>query len=122
MIKQSELVESIFGYWPTFDDAKIVNFGWDTSGVIEMSIYYIDATQNKDALIALRFTGATEIELAHFMSENVIDCLRISPGEPVLVDLQGCVGLDGTFKCSGVEVLHVGPNNSSKPTPLRGAA
>jgi hypothetical protein len=122
MIKRSELVESIFGYWPTFADAKIVGFAWHVGGTIDMSIYYIDAQQRKDALVALRFSGVREIELAHLMAENVIDCLSFSFGEHVAVDLEGCAGLDGTFICSSVEVLAVGPNNSSKPTPLRGAA
>ena len=122
MISHAELVEDFFGYWPEFADAKVVNFGWAQPGAIELALHYIDAARGKDAVVNLRFSGVSNVGLTDLMSENVVDCLSISPGPPVAVELEACYGLAGTFQCSAVEVTGLAPNNSSKPTPLRGAA
>ena len=122
MISRSEFVEDFFGYWPQFADAKVVQFGWAQPGQIDLSLHYIDAARCKDAVVALRFFGVSNVELTDLKSENVVDCLSISPGTLVGVELEACYGLSGTFQCLRVEVTGLAPNNSSKPTPLRGAA
>jgi hypothetical protein len=122
MIAHAELVEDFFGYWPEFADAKLVRFGWVQPGTIELALHYIDDGLGKDAVVNLRFSGVSSVRLTDLLSENVIDCLSISPGTPVAVDLEACYGLAGTFQCLAVEVSGLVPNNSSKPTPLCGAA
>ena len=119
---RSGLVKDHFGYWPEFADAKVVNFSWAQPGQIDLALHYVDADQGKDAIISLRFSGVSDVELSDLKSENVVDCLSPSPGIPISVELVACYGLCGTFLCLGVEVVGFEPNSSSKPTPLRGAA
>jgi len=122
MISRSELVEGFFGYWPQFADAKVVHFSWARSGEIDLALHYIDASEAKDAVVSFRFSGVRNVELTELKSENVVDCLSISRGALVGVELEACYGLGGSFECLAVEVTGLAPNNSSKPTPLRGAA
>ncbi len=122
MISHSELVEELFGYWPEFADAKVVELSWRQSSALHLALHYIDAEQSKGATVGLLFQGVTDLQLSELGTENVLDLLAIVPGQPIVVELVPCFGLGGTFKCSSVEVTGVAPNNSSKPTPLRGAA
>ena len=105
IIKNRELVTSIFGYWPTFADAKFYEFKYSyKSREISASIYYIDADQNKRALIALKFGGVTEVQLTDIISENVIDEIQISNESPHVIEIEACCGLCGSFKCMNIEV------------------
>jgi hypothetical protein len=122
MISHSELVEDFFGYWPEFADARIVSFAWAQPGSMNLVLHYIDAEQRKDAIVSLRFGGATDVQLTDLKSENVLDRLGISAGSSVAVELEACYGLAGTFRCSVVEVTELAPNKSFKPMPLRGTA
>jgi len=122
MISNSELVEAFFGYWPEFADAKGIKFGWAQSGAVDLALHYIDAGRGKNAIVSFRFDGVTNVRITDLVSENVLDCLSISPGTPIAVELEACHGLAGTFQCSNVEVTGLAPNNSSKPNPLRGSA
>jgi hypothetical protein len=122
MISKAETVASIFGYWPQFADAKIVLIAYESPGTIRLDLSYIDAEMQKSAVVGLRFTGVRELALSEILSENVLDSLTISNGTPMRVELDPCYGLGGSFTCTGAEVTGVAPNNSFKPTPLRGAA
>ena len=96
---RSGLVKDHLGYWPEFADAKVVNFGWAQPGQIDLALHYVDADQGKDAIISLRFSGVSDVELSDLKSENVVDCLSLSPGTPISVELVACYGLCGTFLC-----------------------
>jgi len=122
MISQSENVISIFGYWPQFADAKVALIAYEPPGTIRLDLSYIDAEMQKAAVVRLRFTGVRELALSELLSENVLDSLTISDETPMRVELEPCYGLGGSFTCTGAEVTGVAPNNSFKPTPLRGAA
>jgi len=114
MISHAELVESIFGYWPDFADGKIQLFSFERTGVVLLSIYYIDSQLSKAATVNLRFAGVTELNLSELRSENVVDVLSISSESSALVTSEGCYGLCGTFRCTSAEVTSVVPNNSFK--------
>jgi hypothetical protein len=122
MISQSKLVETFFGYWPEFADGHIERFAWVQRESIELEIYYGERDLGKAAWVGLLFTGIKDIDLTDFLPLNVLDCLRITHGEMITVELEPCYGLGGTFTCTKVEVTRVVPNSSFKPTPLRGAA
>jgi hypothetical protein len=77
MILRADLVESFFGYWPDFADEKITSFTFEATGSISTVISYIDSKLRKSALIELRFSGVSKVDLSCPMSENVIDALRI---------------------------------------------
>jgi hypothetical protein len=122
MISRSDTVESIFGYWPEFADAKILLLAYESSGTIRLDLSYIDAQLCKAALVSLHFTGVKDVALTELLTENVLDRLGISAGMPIRVELEACYGLSGSFTCTGAEVTGVVPNNSFKPKPLRGSA
>ena len=122
MISRSDAVESIFGYWPEFADAEVSLFSYESTGTIRLELSYIDAQLDKAAIVSLRFTGVSGVELTELMSRNVLDRLSVSMGTPIRVELEACYGLSGSFSCTGAEVAGVAPNNSFKPKPLRGSA
>ena len=66
--------------------------------------------------------GASQLGLGSLASENVLDCLTVTTGDPMMITLEPCIGLGGSFTCTAANVTGVSPNSSSKPTPLRGAA
>ena len=120
MISHAEIVESIFGYWPDFADGKIHLFSFERTGqtgVVLLSIYYIDSQLSKAATVNLRFTGVTELDLSALSSENVVDVLSISSESAALVTIEGCSGLCGTFRCMTAEVTSVVPNQSVRDFP-----
>ena len=114
MISHAELVESIFGCWPEFSDGRIELFSFEHPGIICLRIFYIDSNIQKAAVVSLRFTGVTDIDLSGVLSENVIDVLSVSSASPAIVTIEGCYGLCGTFKCISAEVTSVVPNSSFK--------
>jgi hypothetical protein len=114
MISHAEAVESIFGYWPEFADGRIELFSFEWPGVICLRISYIDSNIQKAAIVSLKFSGVTDVNLSELDSENIVDVLSISPSPSNLVTIESCYGLCGTFKCTAVEVTGVVPNNSFK--------
>jgi hypothetical protein len=122
MISRSDTVEAIFGYWPEFADAEVSLFAYESTGTILLDLSYIDAQLEKAAIVRLRFTGVSHVELTELMSHNILDRLSVSTGAPIRVELDACYGLSGSFACTGAEVAGVAPNNSFKPKPLRGSA
>ncbi len=110
MILQAEKVRFYFGYWPDFSDGKIVLFSYEARSVIVISVSYADADRNKCAVVRMRFIGVTEVSLSELRTENVIDALQISDGNPVTVRIESAYGLEGSFNCEAVEVQEVLPN------------
>lgn len=107
MIEGRELVTRRFGYWPEFADARVRFLRLHDSGCIEIGVHYIDADQAIKANIDLRFTGASEIQLMDFRSQNVLDALRITPGNPHRVDIESCCGVYGDFTCTRISVINI---------------
>jgi hypothetical protein len=105
MIANSESVISHFGYWPKFCDGKIERLSFEQQGVIELTINYIDAEQNKNAKIGLCFSGVTKIELNELHLENVIDSLTIANAAPFIVNIDAAYGLCGNFNCNDIKVV-----------------
>lgn len=106
-IKNIELVKSYFGYWPKFCDAKIISLAIDFQKQnISVSLFYIDADINKKANVRLLFNGAKEIELNELLQQNILDQLNIKHTNDgnLLVSIEACYGLVGSFICNNVEV------------------
>ncbi|ASK94941.1 immunity 50 family protein [Xanthomonas campestris pv. merremiae] len=82
---------------------------------VRLDISYIDADQQKSAIVGLRFTGVEDLDLADLRTENVLDILRISAGVPMRIELEACYGLSGSFTCKAAEVTRVTPNKFFKP-------
>lgn len=109
MILRADLVESIFGYWPTFADGRMISLTVEAAGSISMVISYIDSDLRRCARIGLRFSGVSNVDLSDLLSENVIDALHIPVDGAGVVDIEACYGLTGTFQCAGTEVSEVTP-------------
>jgi len=122
MISSSDAVTSIFGYWPEFADARLISFSYSADGIVTLGLFYIDGSARKGAEVNLSFTGVRNIELTGLASENVLDRLAIAEGNPLVVTLEPCIGLGGSFTCAAAKVAGVVPNNSFKPNPLRWSA
>jgi len=112
MISHAETVETIFGYWPEFADGRIELFSFEWPGIICLRISYIDSNTKMAAIVSLRFSGVTDIELSELHSENILDVLSISSKPPHVVTIRSCYGLCGTFKCTAAEVTGVVPNRA----------
>lgn len=109
MIQRAEMVESYFGYWPEFCDAKITSILYEAHSSLILGLSYIDSDQRKVADIRLKFSGVSDVQLTDFCSENIVDVLRISPESPATVSLEACYGLNGQFICKAVEVMSLVP-------------
>jgi hypothetical protein len=77
MIQGAELVQSYFGYWPEFCDAKITSIVYEAHSSLVLGFCYIDSDLGRAADIQLKFLGVSDMELTDFASENVIDALEI---------------------------------------------
>jgi len=117
MISKSDAVTSIFGYWPEFADARLTSFNYSADGTVALDLFYIDASAGKGAAVSLSFTGVRDIDLSGLASENVLNRLSIAEGNPLLVTLDPCIGLGGSFTCTVATVTGVVPNNSVRSFP-----
>ena len=109
------MVESYFGYWPEFCDAKITSILYEAHSCLVLGLSYIDSDLEKAADIQLKFLAVSDLEFTGLESENVIDALRISGETPIAVTLEACCGLDGRFICGAVQVLSFVPRASPSP-------
>lgn len=107
MIKNREKVTDIFGYWPQFCDARFISFSYENANQINVSIFYIDVDKSKEATISISFIDVSEVQLTDLLSNNYIDEILITETTPHVVTIDGCYGLNGSFKCVGIEVLNV---------------
>ncbi|WP_417069648.1 Imm50 family immunity protein [Niveibacterium terrae] len=107
MLKNSNAVTNHFGYWPEFCDARIESVSYALPGSVELTLFYIDASQRKSAHIALRFHGVTELKLNDLCNENVVDELIFEQGKVMTVSIVSAYGLFGRFSCVDAEVAYV---------------
>ena len=136
-----ELTEA-FGSWPSFHDAKVLEA---TRGQNSLSLvahlfvmtnrvdeagYYV---LEKHHLVKIEMLGVESDALPSDYSTDCLDRLAISrSGDLLRVDLGSHMGNDGHILCRMVRVASVtpcspkgvplAPNNSFKPSPLRGPA
>lgn len=127
----SEMVEEKLGSWPTFHDAEILTMVLDRSGPTLLVRILIGVpirppeTWTPEAVEAwthfevnLRFNDIDSLELSEFNHQNVISYLALSSiteerpstlatEERVKVEVDSVWGLQGSFTCSGGEVMSI---------------
>ena len=127
-VKNSELVTSIFGTWPSFHDAEIVSLFLTREGanapVLDAQIHVFAATKEIDergfyvlkhhTLVTLRFSRVLgDIQIKFFNHQNVLVFLEIGPSESdpalLLVEMPSSYGAELSFTCSSAEVVAVDP-------------
>lgn len=137
LIEGSEKLIKIFGYWPSFHDAEIielnlwrgeVNSGagqyifpvltlklhlWEITGDVNPEGYFIC---RKHTLTTIRFHNVEESKIEGFNHQNAILGLDISQEHrsegvsPLFaVTLRPAFGIDASFKCVRTEVLDAVP-------------
>lgn len=104
-----KLVETFFGYWPKFCDAKLSKFSFDAElRLIKISLHYDDNDSQLTGEVTMAFRGCSFVELSELRIENVIDVLSIEPlGDGFNVCIEGCFGINGVVKCQFIEVEKV---------------
>jgi immunity protein 50 of polymorphic toxin system len=139
-IEGSDKLTRIFGCWPSFHDAEVielklrrdaVNFEEKAqlSPVLTVKVHLWDMTSEVDSkgffvlrnhtMATLRFHAVEDFKMEGFNQQNVIFGLEITDGQasqdtaPAFsVSFDASFGLDATFKCAHVEVVDAVPCDS----------
>jgi hypothetical protein len=129
-IQNAELIERIFGRWPSFHDAEIHSIlltrdckprpqmdvtihHWQMTSEVDANGYYVLRNQT---LSTLRFSGVTDLVLADFNHQNVLLELEISElaesssGSRFSVSMPTSFGCEASFKCKEICVLSAVPH------------
>jgi hypothetical protein len=137
LIAGSEKLTSIFGRWPSFHDAEVLELhfsprgvqpevGGDGSPVVTAKIHVWEMTQEVDwrgyfvgrhhTLATLRFHGVDEFSMEDFNQQNVIFELRITAKQDesgsshrFVVDFDPAFGMGALFECIRIEVVDAVP-------------
>lgn len=122
-----EKLTRLFGYWPGFEDAEILNLslasqgeaGGDPSVTMRLSAFEWghDAETghtviNHRCIVTLRFEDVDELHLAGLTSRNPIYQLKLGEEDHMwprrlTVHFPAAGGLSGSFCCAGAEVISV---------------
>ena len=127
-IENAELVERIFGRWPSFHDAEIhrilITRDGDSGPQLDVTIHHWEMTREVDSkgyfvlrhhtLTTLRFSDIGDLQLAGFNHQNVLWELKISELEPgsdfrFSVSMPTSYGCEASLKCSAIRVLSAAP-------------
>jgi immunity protein 50 of polymorphic toxin system len=136
LVEASERLTSIFGYWPSFHDAEVIEFNlWrgdvDTDAqryvfpTLTTKIHLWELTSDLDArgyyilrhhtLATLRFYDISELHVEDFNHQNAIFGLSITSApvdgfpQRMRVEFEPAFGVTATFYCLRVEVLEAQP-------------
>jgi hypothetical protein len=132
-IKQVELVERIFGTWPSFHDAEIhtilLTRDCDSGPRMDVTVHHWQMTSELDSkgyfvlihhtLTTLSFSGIIKFELFDFNPQNVLFDLVITEisqdGSDVRfsVSMPTSYGCEASFKCREIRVLSAVPFTKS---------
>ena len=128
-IENKELIESIFGGWPSFHDAEIhsilITRDCDSGPQMDVTIHHWELTSEVNSkgyfvsshhtLTMLRFSSLSDLQLAGFNHQNVLWQLEISeladadPDSRFSVGMPTSFGCEASFKCKAIRVLSATP-------------
>lgn len=137
LVSGSEKITSIFGYWPTFHDAEVIELKlWrgdvnpDNNKyvfpVLTTRIHVFEMTSEVNSegcymirhhtLATLRFHDIEELKIEDFNHQNAIYGLSLKAEERgedlppyVLVEFEPSFGIGASFRCSRAEVVEAVP-------------
>ena len=142
IVEHSERLTAIFGGWPSFHDAEVIEFNlwrgdvqlgsqhhdfptltakihlWELTSEISESGYFV---LRHHTLATLRFHELHGFRMDDFNHQNVIAGLSITAAEaeapaPLQVEFEGCYGLAAIFLCRRIEVLAAEPYSRRTPS------
>lgn len=127
-----EKISEIFGYWPSFHDAEIINISLDRSGkdewegpILFAKIHVFQMgpeTKNNGKefvyhhhlIVTFRFTTVENLALGGFNQQNAIDGLEISEkyNEERKINVFGIklspgFGVQCSFDCDSIEIINL---------------
>lgn len=136
-ISGSEKITNVFGYWPSFHDAEVINFHlwrghsypaqnrweaptltvlvhlWELTNEVAPDGFYV---LKHHTLATLRFHGVYKLELDDFNFQNAIYGLAlerkehsVGPSPYFTVTFEGSFGIEATFECLHIEVVDAKP-------------
>jgi hypothetical protein len=128
-IENTELLESIFGCWPSFHDAEIdsivITRDGDSGPQMDISIHHWQMTSEVDSkgyyvmkhhtLTTMRFSNISDLLLADFNGQNVLRDIEISqtakPDSESMfsVSMPTSYGCEAFFKCERICVMSAIP-------------
>lgn len=127
-IENAEAITSLFGYWPSFHDAEVLQISisrFTESGAspsLSAAIHVFEMTNqtnpdghyicHKHSVVTLLFQGLDEVALEGFNHQNALSELSIAESEPggsLLVRFDGAYGLDSELSCKAAKVVSVVP-------------
>jgi immunity protein 50 of polymorphic toxin system len=136
LVEASERLTSIFGCWPSFHDAEVIEFNlwrgdfdadaqryvfptlttkihlWELTSDLDARGYYILRHQT---LVTLRFHDISELHMQGFNHQNAIFGLSITSApvdgfpQRMHLEFEPVFGVTATFYCLRVEVLEAQP-------------
>ena len=128
-IENTELLESIFGCWPSFHDAEIrsivITRDCDSGPQMDILIHHWQMTSEVDSkgyyilknhtLTTMRFSNISDLLLADFNGQNVLGDIEISqttgPDSESMfsVSLPTSYGCEASFKCRRIRIISAIP-------------
>ena len=132
-VEGSQKLEQIFGDWPSFHDAEVLDItldrdahGADRGPTVRLTVHVFQATSEVDSrgyyvsrnhvLVRIALYSAEVLHLDGFNGQNALSALRfstpaeaIAPDLAVQVDLGPCYGFSASFQCARVEIVSVEP-------------
>ncbi len=129
LVNNSCLVESIYGYWPSFHDAEILKIQFirgleakekKSSALVELNYWEtkainegtsaLDYVLDKNNIITIEFVGLSESSVNGFNFQNVIDELVLTKADNgINANFVSIHGADVCFVCGTVSVVGVKP-------------
>ena len=109
------LVREWFGYWPSFHDAEIVSLSLDRNLPSRLRVHAFHTMSEinahghyrttKHAIVCFIFEEIQNLNLIHFINQNVISALVLSKIDMgYSIELGCCYGLCGSLKANSIRV------------------
>lgn len=121
IIKNSNLLNKHFGYWPSFHDCEIKKIILDSEkDLVNLEIYSFTIENSlklngeykklNECIIKFILRGIKELSLKDFSDQNVIDEFIIEKHlDGVKMIIESSNGLEGDIKCEIIEIEEIQP-------------
>jgi hypothetical protein len=137
LVQGSEKLLAIFGRWPSFHDAEVIEIQlsrvragsrsnryegpqllarihtWNITNEVDSTGHYV---LKNHTLVTILFSDVRELKLEGFNHQNAISGLTIQPKETTNptdskfhIEVDPSFGVDATFDCASVEILDAVP-------------
>jgi hypothetical protein len=106
-LQGSDIVERVFGCWPSFHDAEVLRITLNRDGPslsLELLTFALDKSDGRlqHFIVRLEFHGIDELRLEGFNHQNAIWGLSLAdaPNERIDVHIESTFGASCSFTCA----------------------